>query len=212
MKQKKEYSPLKNIRISESWEELSKTLSQGKIAVAPTDTLYGILADALNKDAVERIYLLKKRKPDKPYIILIPDTSFLQFFCIKPSKEEKKLLEKRGITVVLDLPEECSDKFLYLHRGKRTLAFRIPDKKELIHVMKKIKKPLVAPSTNPEGKPPAKDIKDAVEYFKGNIDIYIDKGKLEGKPSTIVKVEEGCVKKIREGKTPISQINHILRC
>ncbi len=212
MKQLLDCSQVKNIRISKNWKDAENVIKDKGIVVAPTDTLYGILGDALDKEVVERVYLIKNRKPDKPYIILIPDVSFLSLFGIKPDIYEKRLLENRGITVILSVPPETEDRYQYLHRGGKTLAFRIPDKKELLTLLKRVNRPLIAPSANPENKPPARDISEAVSYFGGDIDLYIDEGVIKNKkPSTIVKISKGKPVVLREGSTSISQINHILK-
>ncbi len=194
------------IKIEKDFDKAVDIIKNGGVIVAPTDTLYGLLADALNEKAVERVYSLKKRSPDKPLIILIPSTDYFSMFGIKPSNKEKKLLERKGITVVFDIQ---NSKFEYLHRGKNSLAFRIPDYKPLVDFMNKIKRPLVAPSANPEGKSPPSDIKKAVEYFGEKVDLYIDKGERKSQPSTIVKVNKD-IKILREGSIPEQEIKKML--
>ncbi len=196
-------------KISTDFKEAEEVLKKGGIVVAPTDTLYGILTDALNSEAVERVYKLKKRTESKPVIVLIPSIEHLKMFNIIPKKEEKKLLQHRGITVVIPLKDR--DKFYHLHRGTGSIAFRIPDKKELINLMKNIKRPLIAPSANPEGKSPAKDIKEAVAYFGDSIDLYVDGGEIKSSiPSTIVKVNTE-VYIIREGSIKKDHIDKIIK-
>ncbi len=197
-------------KISKSFSEAVKIIKSGGVIVAPTDTLYGILVNALDKEAVKKVYEIKGRNLKKPFIILIPSVDSLILFGIKPSLEEKKLLESKGITVVMDLPEKVLDKFEYLHRGQKSLAFRIPDNEELLNFLKELKLPVIAPSANPEGKKPASDIQEAVRYFGNKVDLYIDKGKLEGKPSTIVKIKDG-LKILRKGSKDIKEIKEILK-
>ncbi len=194
------------IKIEKDFDKAVEIIKKGGVIVAPTDTLYGLLADALNEKAVERVYSLKRRSSKKPFIILIPSTDYLSMFSIKPSSIEKKLLEKKGITVVIDVKD---NRFNYLHRGKNSLAFRIPDYEPLIQFMKKVKKPLVAPSANPEGKTPPKDIKKAVEYFGDKVDLYIDGGERKGLPSTIVKVNSD-IKILREGSISEQEIKKMV--
>ncbi|MGC9120887.1 MAG: L-threonylcarbamoyladenylate synthase [Sulfurihydrogenibium sp.] len=188
------------INISNNLFDAVKPIKEGKLIVAKTDTIYGILADALNKDAVERIYLVKGRPEDKPFVILIPSTDYLKLFEIKPDPQSEKILLKKGITVVFDLNDK-EGKFSYLHRGKNSLAFRIPDDSVFLAFLREVARPVVAPSANPSELTPAEDINKAIEYFQDKIDLYIDGGKvLENIPSTIVKVENGKVKILREGK------------
>ncbi|ACO04858.1 MAG TPA: threonylcarbamoyl-AMP synthase [Persephonella sp.] len=199
-----------DIKVSKNIEEAAEYLKKGRIVIAPTDTLYGILADALNKDAVEKVYRLKGRTPTKPVIVLIPQLEFLDLFCVKPSEREKKLLIHRGITVVIDLQDDCKERFFYLHRGKGSLGFRIPDSDQLIKVMERIERPLIAPSANPEGKKPAEDIDQAVSYFGSKVDLYIDGGTVKGKePSTVVKIDNG-ITVIREGSIKKDEIKRLL--
>ncbi|SNZ08905.1 L-threonylcarbamoyladenylate synthase [Persephonella hydrogeniphila] len=193
-------------KIEKDFDKAVDIIKKGGVIVAPTDTIYGILADALNEESVKRVYLLKERSPEKPFIILIPDITYLSFFGIKPSEKEKKLLKKRGVTVVIDIPDK---KFNYLHRGKRSLAFRIPDNDEVIEFIRKTEKPLIAPSANPEGEEPAKNIKEAVNYFGDKVDMYIDRGDLYGKPSTIVKVN-GKLRILREGSVSEEELKKMI--
>jgi len=192
-------------KILKNLYEAKDILQNGGIVVAKTDTLYGILADAFNQKAVEKVYKIKKRNKNKPFIVLIPNISYLKLFGVKINPEIEKILKQKGITVILPVSNE--KKYEYLHRGKNEIAFRIPDNEELIKVMEEIKKPLIAPSANPENKPPAKDINEAINYFGNKIDVYIDSGKIKNeKPSSIVRIKNNQVELIREGNIPFKQI------
>ncbi|SRR5258708_37547212 len=177
---------------------LVNILKKGKVAVMPTDTIYGIVGSALNLPTVNKIYSLRKRAPEKPCIILIGDIDDLQKFSINLSTAEKIALEKYWpgpVSIVFDCLEE---QFEYIHRGTKTLAFRLPQETELRNLLLNTG-PLVAPSANIEGKPAAKNIKEALSYFGGSIDIYIDGGSTEGKPSRIMRLyNDGSTSIIRE--------------
>ena len=183
-------------------EHVAKILLHEGVGILPTDTLYGIVGLALSKKAVERIYRLRKRNPKKPLIILISSLKDLGLFNIKADVRTKKLLNKfwpGEVSVILP----CSlKKFAYLHRGTKTLAFRLPKKKSLIGLLKRTG-PLVVPSANWEGYPPAKTIKEAKKYFGDKADFYVDAGKLDSLPSTLIKIENGRVILIRKGAVKI---------
>ena len=192
---------MKEINISKNIFDAKEFLEKGKPAVILTDTLYGILANALDKNSVEYVYNLKGRKKDKPFIILIPSTDYLKIFGIEPNNLEKDLLNTKGITVVLNLDNE---KFSYLHREKKSLAFRIPKKENLLKLLENLKLPLIAPSCNPEGKKPAESVKEAINYFGDKIPIYINEGVCKNvSPSTIVRVENNEIKILRRGQYKI---------
>jgi len=170
-------------------ENLLKILKEGGIAVMPTDTLYGIVGRAEDQQVVERIYKVRKRSPEKPCIILLGGTSELQKFAVVLTSEQKKEIAKirngaRPTSFVLDCQEK---RFEYLHRGTNTLAFRVPAQAELKDVLKKTG-PLIAPSANPEGLPPAQNIAEAKKYFGSEVDLYINGGEIKNKASKVIKL------------------------
>lgn len=169
-----------------------------QIGVIPTDTIYGLVGSALNKDVVEHIYKLRKRTPTKPMIILISDLSDLSKFTMQPPGLQLEILNKiwpNPVSVILD----CDNPdFEYLHRGTKTLAFRMPNDATLLELLKQTG-PLVAPSANFEGEKPATTIEEAKDYFGDSVDFYVDGGKLESEPSTIVKLEGDKFSIIRQG-------------
>ena len=179
-------------------EKIIQLLRVGKIGVMPTDTIYGIVGSALNPETVEKIYKLRKRAKDKPMIILISSLDDLKKFKIKLTDKQKKFLEKiwpNPISVVLP----CKDKdFEYLHRGKNSLAFRMPNNQALLGLLKEIG-PLVAPSANFEGEKPAENIATAKKYFGNQVAFYLDEGTIHSTPSTLVRFENDSIKLLRQG-------------
>lgn len=174
------------------------------IGILPTDTLYGISGRALSVDVVERIKKIKKRS-EKPFIILISSIDDLKKFGIKSDDYALEIFQKYWpgkVTIVLD----CNSKeFEYLHLGKETLAFRMPDKKDLLELIKKTG-PLISTSANPEGKKPASTIEEVKAYFGDNVDFYLDEGKLESLPSTLIKIENRKIVVLREGVIKIDKM------
>jgi L-threonylcarbamoyladenylate synthase len=181
--------------------ETIRALKNGDIGVIATDTLYGIVGSALNRDTVERIYTVRKREPSKPCIILIGSINDIARFSIRIDQNTKKeLLKYWPGPVSIILP--CSDeKFAYLHRGGSSLAFRIPRDKELLRLLEQTG-PLLAPSANTEREPPAKTAEQARGYFGENVDFYIDDGVIHSPPSTILRFEKGEMSLVRKGMIP----------
>ena len=185
-------------------------LKDNKIIVFPTDTLYGILANALCEDCVEKVYKIKKRTPTKPYLILIKNLEDLKHFDVSISNIEKKVLLNKGITVILNLKNPS--KWEYLHRGTNSLAFRIPKNGLISKLLENLNFPVIAPSANPESLKPASNINEAYEYFKDSVDLYFDFGKIKNKkPSTIVKFENNKPIIVREGTISYKQILEIIQ-
>ena len=101
--------------------------------------------------------------------------------------------------------KQALKKFEYLHRGTKTLAFRIPKAAWLRKLLQETG-PLIAPSANFEGEPPALTIRAAKKYFGENVDFYADAGRLVSKPSTLIKIERGKVTVLREGAVKIDSV------
>lgn len=166
------------------YDDIVSILKNNGVGVLGTDTIYGLVGSALSKKAVERIYQLKKRAPSKPFIILISDLNDLNHFNIKIDQFIKNFLQEiwpNPVSVVIE-----------------TLAFRIPNKPDLLELLKQTG-PLVAPSANPEGLPPAQTIKEAKKYFGNNVDFYLDEGKLISEPSTLIEIKNGKINILRQG-------------
>lgn len=184
-------------------KEVIKILKEGGVGVIPTDTLYGLVGQALSKKAVERIYRLKERSTKKPFIILISSLKDLKLFDIDPDIKTRDILDKiwpGKMSVILS----CSSKKLsYLHRSTKTIAFRIPKKPTLRKLISKTG-PLVAPSANPKGFKPAKIINEAKSYFGDKVDFFISEGKKESPPSTLIEIKKGKIIIKRQGVARIS--------
>jgi len=165
------------------------TLINGGIGVVATDTIYGIVGRALNQATVERIYVVKRRTPTKPFIILIADIGDITQFGITLDDHTKAILEKYWpgpVSIIL----ECDNPDLaYLHRGTKSLAFRMPEKTELQTLLQQTG-PLVAPSANPEGLEPATTITEAKSYFGDTVDFY-QEGIVTGRASKIIRITDG---------------------
>lgn len=186
-------------------DEVIKLLRSGNIVVMPTDTLYGLVGSALIPQTVEKIYDLRRRAKDKPMIILIFSIKDIEKFDISLTNEQSEFLRRvwpNPVSVVLTCD---SKKFLYLHRGNNSLAFRMPKDKNLIKILKQTG-PLVAPSANIEGEKPAENINEAKRYFGNNVAFYVDAGELKSQPSTVISLgETGEITVLREGKFKILQ-------
>lgn len=162
-------------------------LKNGGVVVYPTDTLYGLVGQALNKKTVERIYTIKGRKPSKPLIVLISSLSDLKKFGVIVATSQKEFLARvwpGPVSVILPCKQK---RYSYLHRGTNSLAFRMPKSVPIRAFLKKTG-PLVAPSANPEGLAPAETIQEAKQYFDTRVDYYIARGRKKGNPSILVSL------------------------
>ncbi|MFH1170272.1 MAG: L-threonylcarbamoyladenylate synthase [Candidatus Vogelbacteria bacterium] len=160
-----------------------KILKDGGVGVMPTDTIYGLVGQALNPITVARIYKLKHRPLNKPSIILIGDLADLKKFKFKPTPATLKIIKQIW-------PGPISIIFT------KTLTCRLPALSPLRKLLKQTG-PLIATSVNSADRPPAKNIIEAKKYFGKQVDFYFGKKRLTGKPSTLIKIRNNQILVLR---------------
>lgn len=179
-------------------------LNQGGVVVIPTDTLYGIVARASDEQAVERIYKLRGRTPKKPCIILAAGTWQITDNALWT--DAHRALAATYWPGALSIVAPTANTAPYLHRGAKTLAYRVPDYDDLRALITNTGM-LVAPSANPESLLPATTLLEAQAYFGDRVDGYVDGGTLANNaPSTLVTLVDGQPKVLRQGAVKITSL------
>lgn len=165
------------------------------MGVLPSDTIYGLSCRALDEKAVQRIYELKDRNSNKPFVVLISDLTMLDLLSIDNSQTEVvKKYWPGPLSVIFNSPDSPT----WLTRDTNSLAVRWPNDKNLCHLIDQVG-PIISTSANPEDQTTAKNITEAKAYFGKKVDFYVDAGELKSEPSTLVKIEDGKLKVIRPG-------------
>lgn len=180
------------------------TIKQGGLVIFPTETVYGIGANAFNEGAVRRIYEVKMRPDEKPLSILVSNIEEITKYAIISNEVEKEIIHKYmpgPITIVLKKKPGVFD---YISSGKDTIGIRIPDNEIILEILKQSQLPIVAPSANISGKPSGIVLSEILKDFDGKVDICIDGGKAElSEPSTIVEVIDNKPVILRQGRIKI---------
>lgn len=164
--------------------EIVGSLTSGGIGVIRTDTIYGLVAQANDQRAVEKIYKVKSRSLDKSCIVLIASINQL-FDSYDPqviARLERLWPGKNSII----LPSETAPE--WLARDNHSVAYRLPNDESLRALIEQTG-PLVAPSANPEGLAPALSIEAAKRYFGDTVDFYVDGGEVnDDTPSRLYRM------------------------
>lgn len=162
--------------------EVAKIIKDGGVVISPTDTVYGILANVFNADAVCRIYKIKGREKDKPFLILLENEKDLELFSDMQIPEIVKKNIPGELTFIMTLAKNLKYNFDFL---KSTVAIRIP-KDDYMRLILKETPPIVAPSANLSGEGVIYDGDKIVEIFKDKVDLIVNAGLIEKKlPSTL---------------------------
>ena len=176
-------------------DEAVSALKVGGVVICPTDTVYGFLADAGNKKAVEKIFKIKKRPGSKPLPVFVKDLKMAKELA-EINERQEKILKKRwpGKYTFVFKSKRRPDLFLSLTKFSersglpQTIALRIPQYKFLNNLLKKINRPLAQTSANVSGEPAMAKISDILQKFgERRFEVLvIDAGNLKKKkPSKI---------------------------
>jgi L-threonylcarbamoyladenylate synthase len=189
-------------------KEAVGVMNKGGLIVYPTETCYGIGADATNMKSIEKIYEIKGRDPSKPISILVSNLEMIKKYGLITKKIEvlvKKFMPG-PLSIITRKIRPVSDP------NQKGISFRISSHPVALELVKLLKKPLTTTSANISGQPSIYDIKKVIETFQDKVDMIIDFGNLPRKePSTCVDMtREGNVKIIREGSISSESIMKVL--
>lgn len=198
---KSKYIDLKNSNEYEKIKLAAESIKQGKLVLFPTETVYGIGANALDEKAVKDIFIAKGRAQDNPLIVHISNIEMLDKLVQNVGEVEQKLMKTfwpGPFTIVLEKKPIIPD---VITGGLNTVAIRMPSNEIARKLIEYSNLPIAAPSANVSGKPSGTLVDDIIEELDGKMDYIIDSGKVDiGVESTVVRVVDGIVHILRPGK------------
>jgi L-threonylcarbamoyladenylate synthase len=196
---------------SASIEAAVAALTRGEVIVFPTETLYGLGADALNEEAVDIVFRLKGRDPNTPIPVLIADEAMLGQVVYSIPPIAQQLIQRfwpGPLTLVL--PARANIPKLLLN-ASGAIGTRISSQPIATQLVQALARPLTATSANPSGAEPARTLVDARNYFGNNVSTYVDGGTLISKRgSTVAEVQGEKLKIIREGDIATAVLEQVL--
>lgn len=193
--------------------EITGALKQGKVIVYPTDTLYGLGVNALDKAAVDKLFRVKKRPHTKPMPVIVKDIAMARRFAYIDLRTEKILnaLWPGPITMVLSRKDTLPS---IVSGGKNTIGMRIPNSEFTKLLMNNVDFPVTSTSANISGKEPLIKINNIIKTFeneKYQPDLIINAGDLpENKPSTVIDLTASKPKILRVGPVKPEELLKIL--
>jgi L-threonylcarbamoyladenylate synthase len=171
--------------------EAAAVLIRGGLVAFPTETVYGLGADATNPQAIERLNRAKGRPPDKPYSLHLHSPEQMRAYVAAVPAEAARLIDRfwpGPLTIVIPGLD-----------GK-PVGFRLPDHPVARAFLKACGVPVAAPSANRSGSAPPTDAQEVLAAMNGDVDCVIDGGPTRlGRESSVVEIVGGRVKIHREG-------------
>ncbi|NLI30772.1 MAG: threonylcarbamoyl-AMP synthase [Nitrospiraceae bacterium] len=186
-------------------------LNAGGIAAYPTETFYGLGARFDRADAVDRIYVLKHRPPDKALPVIIADREQLFLLAASVPATAEILIDRfwpGPLTLILPALPGLTNGIVH----EQKIAVRIPGPSFAFDLVNAAGFPITSTSANPSGQPPAATAGMIREYFPHGIDLLIDGGTAASSlPSTIVDLCGDSPRILREGAIPPASLFSALR-
>lgn len=192
-------------------EQAARVLKGGGLAVIPTETVYGLAANALDADAVKNIFLAKGRPQDNPLIIHIADTADLARYAEELPADAMKLADAfwpGPLTMILKRRPIIPD---IVSAGLPTVAIRMPSHPVAAAIIRASGLPLAAPSANLSGKPSPTTAAHALRDLDGRVDLIVDGGPCTvGVESTVVALTGETPRLLRPGGITPAQLRRVL--
>ncbi len=178
-------------------------IKKGGLVAFPTETVYGLAANAQDEKAVERLYKVKNRPRNKPFAVQVCDIGAVEDICgCKLTKEAAALADKfwpGPLTVILK------------SKKGENIGFRMPRHNIALSLIRRAKVPICVPSANLSGNRPPTTAGDVLKELDGKIDLVIDGGPTNvGVESTVVDLTVKPSKILREGVITRSSLSEII--
>ncbi|MBR4178554.1 MAG: threonylcarbamoyl-AMP synthase [Bacilli bacterium] len=178
-------------------KELLNVLQNGKLAILPSDTVYGIFADATNYDAIKRVD--EAKHSNKPHLIVISSIDMLKEYVSEINELQEKIINKywpNTLTILFKKNDKINDE---LTKGSEYIGIRMPKNDWLLRLIDEFGKPLISSSANITNEKVITNVKMLDKELKKSISYIYDDGDLSDIASTLIKVEDNKIIFLREG-------------
>ena len=186
-------------------------IRRGDLVAFPTETVYGLGANALDRKAVRKIFLAKGRPSDNPMLVHISEKKDLQKLAKEVPPQATKLVGRfwpGPLTIVLKKSRIVP---CVVTAGLKTVAIRMPANKIALELIRKSGVPIAAPSANRSGKPSPTSAEHVLQDMDGRISLILDGGKTKiGIESTVVDLSGKTPILLRPGKITAEQLRSVL--
>lgn len=192
-------------------EESSKLLKNGEVVGIPTETVYGLAANAFDEDAVRKIFVAKGRPSDNPLIVHIAKFEDLAPL-VKEIPEKVKVMAEHFWPAPLTMIMKKSDRISNVVSGNLdTVAVRMPENEYARAIIESCGVPLAAPSANLSGSPSPTNAKYVFDDMNGRIPLIIDGGNCEiGVESTVISFSEDPPRLLRPGGVTLEEMTALI--
>ena len=180
-------------------ERIISELKNGNLVIMPTDTVYGIIADATKEETIKKVFSAKERSFNKPLLVLVSDKNMLENLVSEISPKAEEIISKYWpgpLTILFPKKDEVSD---ILTASSHYIAIRMPNDKRLLNIIRKVNKPLISTSANITSKETITEVSQIEEKMKEKISYILDGGVVKNEASTTIMIENDKIEIVRAG-------------
>ncbi|TYT61092.1 L-threonylcarbamoyladenylate synthase [Natrialba swarupiae] len=178
---------------SKDLERAARTIREGGLVVYPTETVYGLGADALDSDAVDRVFAVKGRDRSKPISLGVPRFgTALEEGYVEANERERRFAEAflpGPVTLLCRRGDVVPDA---LTAGRDRVGIRVPDCEPALALLERAERPITATSANLSGEPSARRVEDVARQVRDEA-VVLDGGETPGAESTVVDLSTGTI-------------------
>ena len=191
-------------------DKIVEIINSSGLVISPTDTVYGIMGDALNKESIKNVYDVKHRDYKKPLILLMSSIDMIKEYTLDISEDEMNLMKKfyPGCMTLL-LKRNSKVDGMICNNGEY-VGVRIPDNKDLLSIIEKLGRPVFSTSCNISGNDVVRSVDEIDEEIISKVDYIYDGGYIDSVSSTVVRIDNGEVVILREGNLSEEIKNYFL--
>ena len=208
------YSNQKEEIREEEIQEAAQEIKKGNLVLFPTETVYGIGANALDQNAVKKIFIAKGRAQDNPLIVHVSNMQMVEDIVENIGTVERKLIEKfwpGPLTIIFQRKEKelIPD---VVTANLDTVGILMPSNLIAQKLIEKAGVPIAAPSANVSGRPSGTKIEDIIAELDGKVEYILDGGFTDiGLESTVIRVKENEINILRPGKITKEQLEEVAK-
>ena len=206
-----QYINMKNNLNYDNLKEPAQIIKKGGIVIFPTETVYGIGTNGLDKNAIKKLYEVKQRPLNKPISLLVNNIEMVEKIAKNITEVEYKLMERffpGPLTIILEKRDIVPD---ILTSNTNTIGIRMPSGEIAKKLIEFAGVPIATSSSNISGKPSGTNITDIKKDFEGKVDCFIDNGESElGIPSTVIRIIDNIPHILRQGTISEEEIRKII--
>lgn len=209
-----QYSNQKEKLNIEEIKKAAEEIKKGNLVLFPTETVYGIGANALDEDAVKKIFIAKGRAQDNPLIVHVSNIEMVEKIVKEITPLERKLIKEfwpGPLTIIFNRKDKETIPNV-VTANLDTVGIRMPSNKIAKLLIEKSGVPIAAPSANVSGRPSGTKVEDIINELDGKVEYILDGGFTDiGLESTVIKISGEKIDILRPGKITKEQLEQVAK-